>query len=637
MAQEQTPRGFGFKKVQLFKEKQLGIGSYGKVCKAMCDGVMCAAKIIHPTLVDPYAQQQISPEKEHRLPLKRFEAECALLKEIRHPNIIRYLGMYVDPDTGLPVLLMELMDESLTNFLETSANPIPYGVEVSICLDVVRALSFLHLNDIIHRDLSSNNILLEGTYTAKLTDFGMAKFSNVRMTNVSNTTCPGTDAYMPPEACTQPVVYTAKGDVFSFGVNVVQIMTRKFPTPASRLKTVPINDPNFPSGTAEVRVSEVERRDNHIREVISTHPLLPIARDCLNDMEDARPSAEEVCQRLAALKNTPEYVLAESLRQFQRQGMPRQVRSQTPEARERPTSKRTIRSLNWTSGRDAPFVMKRDTNAVVCGNMAYFRPYGVLRESSHVLSFNSTTNSWAKLPDCPIRLSTLAVVNGLLTTVGGRCSNELFSFIAGRHKWTKVFPPMPTERHNVTAVTTNTALIVAGGEIYGYIRDKTTNVIEIMNIDTRQWSRAANLPQPMYRASATICGDRIYFVGGWATFTSHPLSVSTCSLSALIQSTAAPQHDLWSKIDDLPATLSTCVTFHDRLLAIGGRAGDALSTAEVYLFDPVNHSWKVIGYLSDPRHMCFVAVLPDDRLMVAGGETGLYPKMLTTVQFATVA
>ena len=110
-----------------------------------------------------------------------------------------------------------------------------------------------------------------------------------------------------------------------------------------------------------------------------------------------------------------------------------------------------------------PFVMKRDTDAVVCGSIAYFRPYGLLRESKHILAFNSTTDSWAKLPDCPIRLATLAIVNGLLTTIGGKCSNELFSFIVGRHKWTKEFPPMPTERHNVAAVSTDTALIVAGG------------------------------------------------------------------------------------------------------------------------------------------------------------------------------
>ena len=96
MAQQQPSGSIRFKKVQLLKDKQLGIGSYGKVCKAIiCDDVVCAAKIIYPNLVDTYAQQQIPLEKEHRLPMKRFEAECALLKEIRHPNIIQYLGMYV--------------------------------------------------------------------------------------------------------------------------------------------------------------------------------------------------------------------------------------------------------------------------------------------------------------------------------------------------------------------------------------------------------------------------------------------------------------------------------------------------------------------------------------------------------------
>ena len=92
MAQQQPPRSLAFKKVQLLKKNKLGTGSYGEVCKAICDDVVCAAKIMHSDLVNMNAQQQILPGKEHRHPMKQFEAECALLKEIRHPNIIRYLG-----------------------------------------------------------------------------------------------------------------------------------------------------------------------------------------------------------------------------------------------------------------------------------------------------------------------------------------------------------------------------------------------------------------------------------------------------------------------------------------------------------------------------------------------------------------
>ena len=107
----------GFKSIQLFKEKTLGIGSYGKVCQAKCDNLLCAAKIIHETLFDMMAAQQMPCGREHRLPIKRFEQECEFLNTIRHPNVIQYLGMYQDSNTGLPVL-MELMDESLTDFLE---------------------------------------------------------------------------------------------------------------------------------------------------------------------------------------------------------------------------------------------------------------------------------------------------------------------------------------------------------------------------------------------------------------------------------------------------------------------------------------------------------------------------------------
>ena len=100
------------RKIQLLKEQSLGHGAYGKVCKAEYDGFLYAAKIIHETLLDPTAQQLITPQKEHRLPMRRFMQECEFLSTIRHPNIIQYLGMYRDPDTCLPVLLMELMDDS---------------------------------------------------------------------------------------------------------------------------------------------------------------------------------------------------------------------------------------------------------------------------------------------------------------------------------------------------------------------------------------------------------------------------------------------------------------------------------------------------------------------------------------------
>ena len=232
--------------------------------------------------------------------------ECEFLSTVRHPNIVQYLGTYQDPDTRLPVLLMELMDESLTHFLESSPPPIPYHVQVNICHDISRALSFLHSNGIVHRDLSSNNVLLISNIRAKLTDFGMARLGNLnpQATHFTNTMCPGTDVYMPPEAVQDKPVYTEKIDCFSFGIIAIQTLMQEFPKPGERHITV--NDPRYPQGSLKLCVPEIERRQNHISQV-PKHPLLPIALDCLKDADGERPSAQQLCDRVAALKETAKY------------------------------------------------------------------------------------------------------------------------------------------------------------------------------------------------------------------------------------------------------------------------------------------------------------------------------------------
>ena len=319
MAEQQAtpPRSIRFKSIQLFKEETLGIGSYGKVCRAKCDNLLCAAKIIHETLFDPTAVQQMPRGHEHRLPIRRFEQECEFLNTIRHPNVIQYLGMCRDPDTGLPVLLMELMDESLTHFLETATQSIPYHIQLNICHNIALALTFLHANGIVHRDLSSNNVLMISNVRAKVTDFGMAKLGdlNPRMSRLTFTMCPGTDVYMPPEAVQDRPVYTEKIDCFSFGVIVVQVLTRQFPNPGDRMQRVEISHPGLPRGTVMVCIPETDRRQNHISLIDPSNTLLPIAFNCLKDRDVERPSAQQLCEGIAALKESDMY--AESVRAAQ--------------------------------------------------------------------------------------------------------------------------------------------------------------------------------------------------------------------------------------------------------------------------------------------------------------------------------
>ena len=304
MALKQTPPSSAKNiDIQLFKDQTLGIGSYGKVCRARYGGLPCAAKLIHETLFDPEAFKQIAPEKEHRLPFRRFEQECEVLHNLRHPNVIQYLGVYQDPDTNLPVLLMELMDCSLTHFLNHSLQQIPFHIQVNFCHDIALALSFLHANRIIHRDLSSNNVLLISNVRAKVTDFGMATLGE-QATLFSRTMCPGTDVYMPPEAVQDKPVYKEKIDCFSLGVLIIQILTQVFPDPEKRQETM---DFSHKGRKVMMSVPEVERRKNHIDLVNPNHPLLAIALDCLNESESDRPSARQICERVAALKESAEY------------------------------------------------------------------------------------------------------------------------------------------------------------------------------------------------------------------------------------------------------------------------------------------------------------------------------------------
>ena len=298
---------YKFKNVQLFKNETLGTGSYGAVCKAKCDQLICAAKLLYPVL---FQMQAPDPGKEHRQPFRRFELECSFLSLINHPNIVQYLGTYRDPDTNVPVLLMEFMDESLTHFLESSPGDIFYHIQVNLSYDIAQALAFLHANGIIHRDLSSNNVLLIGDCRAKVTDFGMSKFIDLNQTRQATMTqCPGTPIFMSPEALNEPPVYTEKLDNFSLGVIIIQIITKKYPDPTDRFVTRELVDPNFPSQmiTAKVPVKESERRVTHISLIDTTHPLLQIALDCLKDQEADRPTSQQLCQSLGDLKETQAY------------------------------------------------------------------------------------------------------------------------------------------------------------------------------------------------------------------------------------------------------------------------------------------------------------------------------------------
>lgn len=280
--------------VILHKERSLGSGAFGEVCLATCGELLCAAKIIHSALINAENSGAVRQ-------LEMFEQECGLLSQVKHPNIVQYLDTRRDSIPHPLVLLMELCDCNLTSYLERSAHPLLYCTQVNICHDIARALAYLHTNDVIHRDLTSNNVLLVGG-RAKVTDFGTSKLLSQAK---RLTTCPGNAYYMPPEALREPPEYTQKLDCFSWGVLVIQILTRKFPEPGPSHKIV--RDAKSPVGEKHVPILEEERRESHISLIDPDHPLLPIAKTCLSYHEKKRPSSQDLCKELTKLKETKTY------------------------------------------------------------------------------------------------------------------------------------------------------------------------------------------------------------------------------------------------------------------------------------------------------------------------------------------
>ena len=273
--------------------------------KATLDEKPCAAKVLHRAFLD-------SQDPALSNFISRFEQECQILRDLTHPNIVQFLGMVQDPSTNKPILLMELMDESLTDYLKNATEDVPYDMQLSILHDIAQAVAHLHKNGIIHRDLSSNNILLNTSHQAKVTDFGMSKIaaSNPSMTHSKVTQCPGTLVYMPPEALRPQPRYSDKIDTFSIGVLLLQIVTRSFPGPTAA--SVIREDPNSPTNESYIPVPEIDRRKEDIDKVPESHSFYPIIMDCLKDVSKDRPTAEELCQKLEQLKIAAEQPKAEA-------------------------------------------------------------------------------------------------------------------------------------------------------------------------------------------------------------------------------------------------------------------------------------------------------------------------------------
>ena len=152
--------------------QQIGRGANGRILEAKWEGIVVAVKEIHSIFINEVSEAEFQSFR------RSFVRECEQSSQLRHPNVVRFLGIYHPPGVRVPSLVMERLHCSLTSLLEQNTT-IATATKMSIINDIALGIRFLHSRNppIIHRDLSSNNVLLSKGMEGKVGDLGTAQSS----------------------------------------------------------------------------------------------------------------------------------------------------------------------------------------------------------------------------------------------------------------------------------------------------------------------------------------------------------------------------------------------------------------------------------------------------------------------------
>ncbi|KAL2544438.1 LRR receptor-like serine/threonine-protein kinase FEI 1 [Forsythia ovata] len=281
----------------LTEEHIIGAGGFGTVYKlAMDDGNVFALKRI----------MKVNKDFD-----RCFERELEILGSIKHRYLVNLRGYCNSPTSKLLIydfLSGGSLDEALHGsiFHSERAEQLDWDARINIVVGAAKGLSYLHHDcspRIIHRDIKSSNILLDGNFDARVSDFGLAKLLEDEESHIT-TIVAGTFGYLAPEYM-QSGRATEKTDVYSFGVLVLEIVSGKRPTDASFIE----KGLNI-VGWLNYLVSE-----NRQREIVdplcvaveteSLDALLSIAIQCVSSGPEDRPTMHRVVQILESEVMTP--------------------------------------------------------------------------------------------------------------------------------------------------------------------------------------------------------------------------------------------------------------------------------------------------------------------------------------------
>ncbi|XP_022862565.1 LEAF RUST 10 DISEASE-RESISTANCE LOCUS RECEPTOR-LIKE PROTEIN KINASE-like 1.3 [Olea europaea var. sylvestris] len=180
-----------------------------------------------------------------------------------------------------------------------------WPIRLNIAIETADALTYLHKSDIVHRDVKTNNILLDNDFHVKVADFGLSRIFPNDVTHVS-TAPQGTPGYVDPEYY-QCYKLTEKSDVYSFGVVLIELM--------SSLQAVDTNRHRHDINLSNMAINKIQNRTLHdlvdqslgFERDCTTRRMITLVAElafrCLQQERDMRPSMEEVLETLRAIQN----------------------------------------------------------------------------------------------------------------------------------------------------------------------------------------------------------------------------------------------------------------------------------------------------------------------------------------------
>ncbi|WMV13945.1 hypothetical protein MTR67_007330 [Solanum verrucosum] len=279
----------------------LGEGGFGKVYKGYL-----AESLSSKSGRTVIAVKQLSSER-----FQEWQSEVSILGRLSHPNLIKLLG-YCQEDKKL-LLVYEFMPKgSLNNHLfgrHSVALSLTWNVRVQIMIGAARGLAFLHASEkqVIYRDFKASNILLDGSYNAKIADFGIAKQGISASQSHVTTQILGTYGYAAPEYIATGFLYL-KSDVYAFGVFLVEMLTG--------LRVIDLNRPSNQHNLIDwIKPHLSDRRklkdriDSRLGGKYPSRAAVQIAQlalSCLGNEPKSRPSMKEIVEKLEQIEVTNE-------------------------------------------------------------------------------------------------------------------------------------------------------------------------------------------------------------------------------------------------------------------------------------------------------------------------------------------